>query len=47
MNKRTPKSTYMEVQVRKINLNRTKRQKTQNQSINIQDNQENYEKHGN
>lgn len=27
MNTRTPKSTYMKVQVRTINLNRTKRQK--------------------
>jgi len=44
MNTRTPKSTYMKVQVRTINLNRTKRQKTQNQSINIQ---ENYEQHEN
>ena len=47
INTRTPKSTYMNVQVRTINLNRTKRQKTQNQSVNIQDNQEHYEQHGN
>ena len=44
VNKRTPKSTYMKVQVRTINLNQTKRQKTQNQSVNIQ---ENYEQHEN
>jgi len=33
MNTRTPKSTYIKVQVRTINLNQTKRQKTQNQSV--------------
>jgi len=43
---RTPKSTYMKVQVRTINLNQQKDKKTQNQSINIQDNQEHYEQHG-
>ena len=33
MNTRTPKSTYMKVQVRTINLNRTKRQKKNTKSI--------------
>jgi len=40
MNTKTPKSKYMKVQVRIMNLNQTKRQKTQNQLVNIQDNQE-------
>ena len=44
MNIRTLKSTYMKVQVRTINLNKTKRQKTQNQSVDIQ---QNYKQHGN
>jgi len=35
INIRTPKSIYIKVQVRKMNLNQTKRQTTKNQSVNI------------
>ncbi len=45
MNTRTPKSTYMKIQVRTIHFEQKKKTKKtiQNQSVNIQDNQENYE----
>ena len=39
MNKAKPKGTYMKkVQVTTIHLNQTKRQKTQNQYVNIEEN---------